>query len=339
MLRPCRRSLYSRITGTRRRRSPDGVRGLWSISRRASLVYLCAVAACSAGSQATDPPTSGILLFVETFEDANLAARGWYDNTKILLSTVEHPPGSTSSAQYLFAPGAELPTTGGTQRHKFAPSSSIYISYDVKYSSNWIGSGRSYHPHEFHVTSTLDGDYDGLSSNWMMVYLEQNYANGGRPRLAIQDNKAISTTTGALPNNLIGVTESRSTSGCNGVAEANMAFECFLSGNSWYNDKQLTGPVLFQPDPGKGYKSDWNFVEAYFELNTVVNGIGQADGVMQYWFNRTLILDRHDILYRTGARPTMQFNQFVIAPYIGGGSPVGQSMFVDNVRLATSRMP
>ena len=68
-------------------------------------------------------------------------------------------------------------------------------------------------------------------------------------------------------------------------------------------------------------------------------GIGQADGVMQYWFNGTLIFDRHDILYRTGAHPTLQFNQFLIAPYIGDGSPVDQSMFIDNLRLATSRIP
>ena len=112
-----------------------------------------------------------------------------------------------------------------------------------------------------------------------------------------------------------------------------------LNGASWYNDKQITGPVVFQPNPGPGYKNNWNFVEAYFQLNTIVNGIGQADGVMQYWFNGTLIIDRHDILYRTGAHPTLQFNQFLIAPYIGDGSPVDQSMFIDNLRLATSRIP
>jgi hypothetical protein len=50
-------------------------------------------------------------------------------------------------------------------------------------------------------------------------------------------------------------------------------------------------------------------------------------------------LDRHDIMYRTGAHPTIQFNQFLIAPYIGVGSPVDQSMFIDNLRLATSRIP
>jgi hypothetical protein len=62
--------------------------------------------------------------------------------------------------------------------------------------------------------------------------------------------------------------------------------------------------------------------------------------VLQYWFNGALIIDRHDVVYRTGARPTLQFSQFLIAPYIGGsGSPVDQSMFIDNLRIATSRIP
>ena len=142
-----------------------------------------------------------------------------------------------------------------------------------------------------------------------------------------------------LPNNLIAVTENRSVAGCNGVVETNISSECFNFGTYWYNDKQLTGPVVFQPNPGPGYKNDWNFVEAYFQLNTIVNGIGQADGVVQYWFNGTLIIDRHDIQFRTGAHATLQFSQFLIAPYIGDGSPADQSMFIDNLRLATSRIP
>ena len=56
---------------------------------------------------------------------------------------------------------------------------------------------------------------------------------------------------------------------------------------------------------------------------------------MQYWFNGTLFLDRDDISYLTRPHPTIQFNQFLIAPYIGRGPPVDQSIFIDNVRPAT----
>ncbi|MGZ4787554.1 MAG: Ig-like domain-containing protein [Terriglobales bacterium] len=287
----------------------------------------------------TAPSGGGTILFQENFEDTNLASRGWYDNATAVLSTTEHIAGSNSSAQYRFLPGASTPTVGGAQRHKFTPSNSFYVSYYVKYSANWVGSNLPYHPHEFYAMSTLDGDFAGPSQNFLTVYVEQNYLNGGRPRVAMQDNLSVNTTLGALPNNLIATTENRSTGGCNGVIEVNMPSECFNNGSFWYNDKQLTGPVMFQPSPGPGYKNDWNFVEAYFQLNTIVGGIGQADGVIQYWFNGALVIDRHDVLFRTGAHPTLQFSQFLIAPYIGDGSPVDQSMFVDNLRLATSRIP
>jgi hypothetical protein len=279
------------------------------------------------------------LLFQENFEDASLASRGWYDNTGAVLSTTEHIAGSTSSAQYRFLAGATTPTSGGAQRHKFTPTNSFYLSYYVKYSTNWVGSNRTYHPHEFMAMSTLDGDYNGPSNGYMVLYVEQSYQNGGKPRLGMQDNQSINSGYGPLPYNLVGITENRSTGGCNGMAESNMGSECYDAGSNWYNLKQLLGPVVFQPNAGSGYKSNWNFVEAYFQLNTVVNGIGQPDGVMQYWFNGALILDRHDILFRTGAHPTIQFNQFLIAPYIGAGSPVDQSMFIDNLRVATSRIP
>jgi uncharacterized protein YjdB len=308
----------------------------------AGAATITATSSAKSGTSAitvTSASGSGTLLFQENFEDANLGSRGWYDNTSAQISTVEHIAGSTASAQYHFLAGATSPTSGGAQRHKFTPSNSFYLSFYVKYSTNWIGSGQAYHPHEFYALSTLDGDYDGPSDNFLDVYVEHNYQNGGRPRIEIQDNKSVNYSYGALPNNLIAVTEDRSAGGCNGVVETNIYSECFNFGTYWYNDKQLTGPVTFQPNPGAGYKNDWNFVEAYFQLNTIVNGIGQADGVVQYWFNGTLIFDRHDILFRTGAHPTLQFNQFLIAPYIGDGSPVDQSMWIDNLRIATSRIP
>src|SRR4051812_41459014 len=305
----------------------------------ATITATCSGKSGTSSVTVTAPSSGGTLLFQEDFENASLGSREWYDNTSATISTAEHVTGSTASAQYHFLSGANTPTSGGSQRHKFTPSNSFYVSFYVKYSTNWVGSGQAYHPHEFYLLSTMDGDYDGPSDNFLDVYIEHNYQNGGRPRFAMQDNKAVNTSNGAVPNNLIGVTENRSTGGCNGVVETNIFSECYNAGTYWYNDKQLTGPVTFQPNPGTGYKNNWNFVEAYFQLNTIVNGIGQADGVMQYWFNGALIIDRHDILFRTGARPTLQFSQFIIAPYIGDGSPADQSMWIDNLKVATGRIP
>ena len=41
---------------------------------------------------------------------------------------------------------------------------------------------------------------------------------------------------------------------------------------------------------------------------------------------------------RTGENPDMKFNQFLIAPYIGDGSPVEQTMWIDNLTVSTHRI-
>src|SRR5207249_1478326 len=47
------------------------------------------------------------------------------------------------------------------------------------------------------------------------------------------------------------------------------------------------------------------------------------------------IIDRHNVMLRTGARPNLRFSPFVIWPYIGVGSPVDQYLWVDNLTIAT----
>jgi hypothetical protein len=308
----------------------------------ALLVGTATLTATSEGRSGTAAVTvttagGGTVLVQENFADNLFASRGWYDNTAAVVTTAQHLTGNTSALEMHFLLGATTPVAGGAMRHLFPATSTVYVSYWVKYSANWVGSAHAYHPHEFLVMSNLDGDYDGPSNGWLVAYIEHNYQNGGIPRLALQDNKAINSSLGVPPVNLVGITENRSTNGCNGVVEPNVVTTCFNM-PPWYNDKELSAPqVWFQPNPGPGYKADWNHVEATFQINSIVGGVGQADGVMQYWFNGTLVLDRHDILFRTGARPTIQFHQFIIAPYIGDGSPVDQYMWVDNLTVATAK--
>ena len=279
----------------------------------------------------------GTVLIQENFEDNAFASRGWYDNTGMTITDTTHLAGSTHALEAHFPRGSTTPTWGNVARHLFTATPTLYISYWVRYSDNWVGSGQPYHPHEFLVLSDLDGDFDGPSNNWLTLYVEHNYQNGGIPRLALQDNKAINTSFGTPPINLIGVTENRSTGGCNGVVETNVVATCY-NAPPWYNGKELhAAQVSFQPTPGTGYKGNWNHVEVYFQINSIVAGVGQADGVMQYWFNGTLVIDRHDILFRTGARATVKFHQFLIGPYIGDGSPVDQYMWIDNLTVATAK--
>src|SRR2546425_3958486 len=107
-----------------------------------------AAVACKPPS-APAQPSSATILFQETFEDDALASRGWYDNLAIATSTAEHITGSTRALEAHFPAGATTPTWGGAARHLFTETESVYLSYWVKYSANWVGSGQLYHPHEF----------------------------------------------------------------------------------------------------------------------------------------------------------------------------------------------
>ena len=288
------------------------------------------------GSGGGGVPGGGTVLFQENFQDGSFAARGWYDTPDMPVTSAQHMAGATGAAELHFTPGATGATFGSAARRKFTPTSTLYVSYWVKYSDNWVGSGTPDHPHEFYVLSNQDGQYAPLANDWLTTYIETNFVGGaGTPRISLQDNLAINRGLGTTPLNLIGVTEQRSVSGCNGMMETSLFSECYGSGT--YNDKQFNrvGTALFRAQAGTGYKGNWNHVEAYFQMNSVVNGVGVPDGVIQYWFNGTLAIDRHDVMFRTGARASLAFAQFVIGPYIGMGSPVDQSMWLDNLTVAT----
>jgi len=267
----------------------------------------------------------GSARFEERFDDANLASRGWYDNTRPSLSSTEHPGSGGSSLEYRFIVGATKPAAGSPLRKLFAASDAVYLSYHVKYSANWVGSQKPYHPHEFHLLTTLDDAWAGLSFTHLTVYVEEN---GGTPLIAIQDGKNVDQ--GAVGKSLTTVTERRAVAGCNGSSDG-YPDNCYRAAEGFVNEKKWRAAErLFADDR-------WHFVESYVKLNTIAAGRGINNGVIQYWFDRRLVIDRHDILLRTGVNASMQFNQLAIAPYIGDGSPVAQSMWIDEVIVATER--
>jgi hypothetical protein len=58
---------------------------------------------------------------------------------------------------------------------------------------------------------------------------------------------------------------------------------------------------------------------------------------MRYWFDGNLVIDHSSVVLRTGAHPTMKFNQLFLGPYIGDGSPVDQTFWIDDLIVATAR--
>jgi hypothetical protein len=280
------------------------------------------------------------LLFEERFEDTNFGARGWYDLPSggiTSLASAEHIAGSTKSLQVNFLQGGTSPSPRTAARHLFTPTDAVYLGYWVKHSSNWVGSGKTYHPHEFHLLTTEDDAYVGPAWNHLTTYIEENVqSDGGHAVLDAQDGENIDVTR--INQNLINVTENRAISGCNGNPDATAEITCYTDGTYWYNGKTWrSSQAVFVDAAGPNYKGDWHKVEAYFKLNSIINGIGQRDGIAQYWVDGVLVIDRHDLMFRTGAHPTMKFNQLMMAPFIGDGSPVAQTLWFDDLAVMTGR--
>jgi len=291
--------------------------------RRYRKVLIVFAAAVGAALLAAAAPAR-VVFVQEAFDDANLASRGWYDNVRPLLSA-EHAGQRGNSIEYRFAAGATKPTAGSPIRKKFAPSDSIYLSYSIRYSANWVGSQKPYHPHEFHFLTTLDDDWTGLSFTHLTLYVEQT---GGTPLVGIQDGKNVDQSN--VGKNLAPSTERRAVAGCNGSSDG-YPDNCYRAAEGFVNEKKWkAASKLFHDDR-------WHFIEAYVRLNSIAGGKSLTDGVVQYWFDGQPAIDRHDVLFRTAANPSMQFNQFIIAPYIGDGSPVAQSLWIDDVLVAAAR--
>lgn len=269
----------------------------------------------------------------EGFEDASLASRGWYDSTGAPLSAVEHVGGGRS-LECRFAVGATGCTGGIPGRHLFQDSDSVYLSFYIKHSANWVGSGKTYHPHMFLLMTNADTAYVGPAYTHLTGYVEEN---GGVPQLLLQDGRNIDETR--VNQNLTAVTESRAVAGCNGDSDGYGNGDCYPAGTVHWNGKRWPGGgVYFDNTPGSPrYKGNWHFVEAYFKLNTIVNGKGVPDGVLRYWYDGAPVIDRSNVALRTGASPAMKFNQFMLAPYIGDGSPADQAFWIDDLTIAADR--
>lgn len=271
------------------------------------------------------------VLFQESFEDGNFGARGWYDSSGGALSPTEHISGSARSLECAFTPGGTKCAGGSPGRHPFAETDSVYVSFWIKYSPSWTGSDRPYHPHMFYLLTDQSDPYSGLSWTRLTAYIEENE---GTPALHIQDGQNIDTAR--IGQNLVPVTEYRAMAGCNGDSDGTGNGDCYVCGSDYCNGKAWkAGAVYFSNTPGPRYKGDWHRVEAYFKLNGVVNGKAVANGVVRYWFDGAPIIDRSNVMLRTGRYPNMRFNQFVVGPYIGDGSPVAQTFWIDDLLVAT----
>jgi hypothetical protein len=300
------------------------------------------------GGTASDIP-AGTVLFSEPFDDANFAARGWYDGPGgTITTTTVSPNGGAGAFECNFAQGATGCSAGKPARHRITPSDRVYVRMMIRFSPNWVGSGRAYHPHMFHFTTNKDTDFVGPANSRLTLYIE---VVGGRPMLALQDSRNVDPAC-VLRNNdtFVGCngnfmtypfTENRSVAACNGLAGDVDGRDCFSTGtNTWYSARSWDTPQpWFTDTPGPRFKADWHRLEAYFQLNTIQQGVGVPDGRIRLRLDGQTVVTSDRVLFRTNQHADMQFTQFLMLPYIGDGSPVVQQFQVDQLVVATGEVP
>jgi hypothetical protein len=290
----------------------------------------CARSARSAEEAAPQPRPERVL-FAEPFEDTNWEARGWYDGPKMEITADEHLPGSAHSCLWHWLQAGDIGPAGRGARVHLPPVTNVTLSFAIKHSANWAWTGVPYHPHEFSFLTDADSEYVGPAWTHLTFYVE---VVNGKPRVAIQDGANIDETR--VGQDLVGTTEQRAVAGGNGDSDGYGKGDCYQAGEHHANGKFWEPKeVYFGDEPGPRYKGDWHRVKARFRLNTVKDGIGQKDGVIQYWYDGELLMEYHDVVFRTGQHPTMRINQFLMAPYYGPGVPHEQSIWVDDLKITT----
>ena len=259
----------------------------------ACVVFLGAVAGGASGRTA---------LFQESFDDAKLEKRRWYDVTRIRIAG--RGVAGKGCIEYAWADGNSKGTASSAMRHLFKPTGEVYLRFYLKLSKGWGWSGRNYHPHLTHFLTTENSKWRGPAASHLTLYCEPV---NGRLRLAAQDIQNKNAPHGLTQGPLKG--------GYNGKL---------------YDSRE----ILFKDDR-------WHCVEAYFKLNTLDSKRDRPrrDGIVRGWFDGKKVIERTDVVLRSTDFPKMKFNQFLLAPYFGPGLlPHAQKLWIDELAVAAKRI-
>jgi hypothetical protein len=145
--------------------------------------------------------------------------------------------------------------------------------------------------------------------------------------LGIQDSVLINSSLGTLPIDLTKITENRAVSGCNGnLGDAGTLASCYSDGKTWYNGRVWKDTTALT-------NNVWHKLEYYLQMNTVSNNVAQADGIFQLWVDGNQTISKSNIVYRTNQQQTKKWNQLLLGPYMGNGSPIAQTIWIDELSI------
>lgn len=285
-------------------------------------------------SENAEPPSTGTTLLSESFENDSWSARSWYDGTD---STGTTSGGYSGNAlEWTWTSSATKPTGFSTIRRKFTASNEFLIEYYVKYETGWRGSGQNYHPHLVQIASSEDTDYQGTGDSNSMLYFE-SVANTSSPytnyyQVAHQDMQRVNQSEGTPPVDLRETTETRSANHCNTPYSASGATggDCYADGADYYSANRWRAQAITIP------ANEWVLVQVYIKGNTFSGGEGNFDGILRAWVGGDLAVESEQVLFAAGVyESVMAWDKLILAPYIGDGSPIEQSMWIDELTIST----
>jgi hypothetical protein len=243
------------------------------------------------------------VLFSESFDDANLSNRNWYDGASFRI--VGDAFAGKGCIEYEWRERDTQPSAASSgARHLFEPTDEVWLRCYLKLSRNWGWSGRNYHPHLLHFLTTENSKFHGPAASHLTLYVEPV---NGKLRLAATDIQNAKTPHGLTQGPLRG--------GYNGTL---------------YDSRE----ALFTDDK-------WHCIEACFKLNTLdlPNDRPNRDGIVRGWFDGKLVVDHTNVVLRSTDFPAMKFNQFLMTPYFGPGLlPHAQKLWIDELAVGTKRI-
>ena len=238
---------------------------------------------------------------------------------------------SGNALKWTWASAATSPTGFTTIRNNLsAPTDEFLIEYYMKFDTGWQGSGQAYHPHLIHLLEAGSTAYQSLNTNDSSLYFEAQsdtsspYNN--HVTIEYQDTLRVNTDHGTPPQDLTNTTETRSATQCNTPYTSSGAtnYDCYSDGGYYHSSNEWKATATIT-------ENTWVKIQTYIKKNTFTAGVGNFDGIIKSWVDGTLVIDKTEVLFAANAYSDTEWRQIVLAPYIGDGAPISESMWIDEL--------